>query len=106
MNTRAGAQAVPVGAAAIARVRSGRAVYSGYWATGSFPSRPSKLPAERDWSAQLAAWRLQIEQLVREFTAGDTRVFLDDVDDALGAFAPLTRVHEQIGIANGSVPRW
>jgi probable DNA repair protein len=98
--------AVPVGAAAIARVRAGQAAYSGYWTAGSFPARPSKLPGDRDWSAQLAAWRMQIEQLVREFAAGDTRLFLDDLDDAQGAYAPLTRVQEQLGLASGSVPRW
>jgi probable DNA repair protein len=98
--------ALPVGAAAIARVRSGQAAYNGYWTAGAFPGRPSKLPGERDWSAQLGAWRSQIEQLVREFAAGDTRLFLDDLDEALGAFAPLTRVHEQLGLTRGSVPRW
>jgi RecB family exonuclease len=98
--------AVPVGAAAIARVRAGRAAYSGYWRSSAFPTRPSKLAVDLDWSAQLAAWRLQVEQLVREFAAGDTRLFLDDLDDALGAFAPLTRVHEQLGLVGGSVPQW
>jgi probable DNA repair protein len=98
--------ALPVGAAAIARVSSGQAAYSGYWPAGSFPVRASKLGPDRDWPAQLAAWRAQIEQLVRELAAGDVRILRGDLDDALGAFAPLTRAHEQLGLAGGSVPRW
>jgi ATP-dependent helicase/nuclease subunit B len=98
--------AADVGAAAVARVRAGQAAYSGYWTPGSFPARSSRLPAERDWAAQLAAWRIQIERLVVEFAEGDTRLFLADLDDAYGAFAPLTRVHEQLGVVRGTVPRW
>jgi ATP-dependent helicase/nuclease subunit B len=98
--------AVPVGAAAVARVRSGRAAYSGYWSAGAFPARPSRLPADREWSEQISAWRIQIERLVRDFVAGDTRLFIDDLDEASGAFAPLTRVQEQLGLARGWVPQW
>ena len=41
-----------------------------------------------------------------EHAGGDTRIFLDDLDDAAGAFAPLTRVHEQLAILRGSAERW
>jgi hypothetical protein len=33
-------------------------------------------------------------------------VFQDDYADAAAAYAPLTRIHEQLGLVRGSVARW
>jgi hypothetical protein len=57
------------------------------------------LPDARDWPAQLATWRAQLETLAAELAAGDTRIFLDALEDAQGAYAPLTRVVEQVAAA-------
>ena len=51
-------------------------------------------------------WRRQLELLADEFAAGDTRIFVDDYDDAAGAYAPLTRVFEQLALARGAAARW
>jgi hypothetical protein len=95
-----------VGAAAIGRVRGGRASYSGVWSNGEFPSKAASLPEGRDWPSQLARWHVQIEQLVRELAAGDTRIFVYDVEEARGQYAPLTRVDEQLALARGAAARW
>ena len=97
--------AVPVEAAVIARVAARDAGYRGYWKDSAFPGKPSRL-SERDWPAQVERWRAQIEELVREHAAGDTRVFLADRDEAAGTYAPLTRIDEQLALARGSVVRW
>jgi hypothetical protein len=97
--------AAPVAAAVIARVSAGDAGYRGFWTDGAFPGKPTRL-TERDWPAQLARWRAQIEELVREHAAGDTRVFLADREEASGPYAPLTRIDEQLALARGSVARW
>ena len=44
--------------------------------------------------------------LATEFAAGDTRIFVDDYDEAAGEYAPLTRLFEQLGLARGTVRRW
>jgi RecB family exonuclease len=95
----------PVAAAVLTAVSSTAASYRGFWPDGAFPAKPSKLSAP-DWPAQLARWRLGIERLVRELAAGDTRVLLPDVEDAEGAYAPLTRIDEQLALARGSAARW
>jgi probable DNA repair protein len=95
----------PVAAAVIARVSASEVGYRGFWTDDAFPGKPSKLP-ERDWPAQLARWRAQIEQLVREHSAGDTRVFVADRDEASGPYAPLTRIDEQLALARGAAVRW
>jgi ATP-dependent helicase/nuclease subunit B len=97
--------AAPVEAAVIARVGAREAGYRGFWQGSAFPGKPNKL-RERDWPAQIARWRAQIEELVREHVAGDTRVFLADRDEASGPYAPLTRIDEQLALARGSVARW
>ena len=93
-----------VSAAAIAAVIADPE-YRGYWPDGAFPNRPARLSAY-DWPAQLARWRTQIETLVREHAAGDTRVFLADREEAEGAYAPLTRIDEQLALARGSLEPW
>jgi probable DNA repair protein len=96
--------AARVGAAVIAAVTA-EAKYRGYWPAGAFPNRPVRLGGY-DWPAQLARWRTQIEMLVREHASGDTRVFVDDLKDAAGPYAPLTRIDEQLALARGSLEAW
>jgi hypothetical protein len=93
-----------VSAAAIAAVTADPE-YRGYWPEGAFPSRPARL-TESDWPAQLGHWRTQIESLAREYAAGDTRVFLADREEAEGAYAPLTRIDEQLALARRSLEQW
>ena len=93
-----------VSAAAIAAVTADTE-YRGFWPDGAFPDKPARL-SEYDWPAQLVRWRSQIEALVREHAAGDTRVFLDDCEEAQGAYAPLTRIDEQLALARGSLEGW
>jgi ATP-dependent helicase/nuclease subunit B len=81
--------------------------YRGVWVSkGEFAGRPTKLPEDRNWEEQVAVWRTQLEQLVQEYAAGDTRIFLSDIDELKGALAPLTRVYEQLGLANGWLCPW
>jgi RecB family exonuclease len=94
----------PVGAAVVARVRPAGTSYSGVWAGAAFAGRTAHL--DGDWPAQLRQWRAQLEQLAAEFANGDVRVFAADVEGAVGAYAPLTRVAEQLALARGAVPAW
>lgn len=97
---------VAVAAAVLARV-SGKGVgYAGFWEEGVFPGSPRRLPAGRTWQQQLEIWRTQIETLAVEHAAGDTRVFLDDTEPAEGAYAPLTRLAEQLALLRGSLRAW
>ena len=76
--------------------------FKGIWAQNEeFPGRVAKLPDDRDWSAQLELWRKQLETLIAEYATGDTRILLDDLDQAKGPFAPLTRIIEQLTLARG-----
>lgn len=96
----------PVGALVIAGVQARGAEYLGYWNGGVlFADAAAKVPND-GWDRQIARWRTTLEELVLEFAGGDTRIFLNDLDDAKGAFAPLTRVHEQLAILRGSAQRW
>jgi len=95
----------PVAAAVLARVAEADSAYRGFWPGGAFPGRPAKLAAP-DWPAQLDRWRAQIAELVREHAAGDTRLFLADLDEAKGPYAPLTRIDEQLALVRGSAARW
>jgi len=95
----------PVAAAAIARLHGRDAAYVGIWEPDMFPTGSSRLPDGRGWAEQLELWRRQIEALVREFAAGDTRLLLDDLEDAYGSFAPLSRVAEQRALARAALPR-
>lgn len=94
-----------VAAAVLAAVEPAGGSYAGYWTADAFPGRPAPL-AEHDWPAQLARWRTQIEALVREHAAGDTRVFVAERKEAAGPFAPLTRIDEQLALARGAVGPW
>jgi RecB family exonuclease len=101
--------AEPVAAAVLARVGAGAAGYLGVWQTpGAFPPRSRKLPGERSWPAQLATWRRQVGELVAEYAAGDLRLLTGDadLDEARGAYAPLTRVLEQVALARGALQPW
>jgi RecB family exonuclease len=94
-----------VRAAVVIRLSSADVRYLGFWPSDSFPGRASKA-ADLDPAAQLMRWRAQLAELASELAAGDTRIFLDDYEDATGAYAPLTRVREQLAVAHGAVPRW
>ena len=45
-------------------------------------------------------------ELAAEIKAGDTRIFTADYEDAAGAYAPLTRVFEQLALARGALKPW
>jgi probable DNA repair protein len=96
--------AEPLGATVVARVRPGGTSYSGVWPDAAFAGRAARLAA--DWPAQLEDWRTQLEQLAQEFATGDVRVFAADSEDAGGAYAPLTRIAEQMALARGAVRTW
>ena len=86
----------------IAAVQIDGVKFKGIWAQNEeFPGRVVKLPDDRDWSAQLEFWRKQLETLIAEYATGDTRILLDDLDEAKGPFAPLTRITEQLALARG-----
>jgi hypothetical protein len=95
----------PVAAAVLTAVNAIGASYRGFWPHDAFPTKPSPLSAP-DWPAQLARWRLEIERLVRELAGGDTRLLPGDVEFAQGAYAPLTRIDEQLALARGSLECW
>jgi probable DNA repair protein len=94
-----------VSAAVVARLTPAEVRYFGFWPEGCFPGRTTKA-ANSDTAAQLATWRAQLEVLAAELAVGDARLFVDDYDDAVGAYAPLTRVFEQLALARGSAVRW
>jgi RecB family exonuclease len=71
--------------------------YLGIWPEPeTFPGRSMLLPEGRAWDAQRDIWRRQIEALVEEFGGGDVRLFLDDLEHARGAYAPLSRFLEVV----------
>ena len=91
-----------VTATVIAAVQIDGVKFKGIWAQNEeFPGRVAKLPDDRDWSAQLELWHKQLETLIAEYATGDTRILLDDLDQAKGPFAPLTRIIEQLALARG-----
>jgi len=94
-----------VRAAVVARLTPAEARYFGFWPDGAFPGRAAKA-AHPDATAQLELWRAQLAELAAELAAGDTRFFAADYEDAEGAYAPLTRVHEQLALARGEVLSW
>jgi hypothetical protein len=94
-----------VNAAVVTRLSLPEVRYFGFWHGDTFPGRPSRA-AHSDTQAQLELWRAQVALLASEFAAGDTRIFTVDYDDAAGAYAPLTRVFEQLALARGAAARW
>ena len=94
----------PLGATVVVRVRPAGTSYSGVWPDAAFAGRATRLAA--DWPAQLREWRAQLERLAEEFAAGDVRVFTGDFEDLSGAYAPLTRIAEQMALARGAVQIW
>lgn len=88
-----------VGALVVVALKRGATAYKGLWRRGQFPGRATRLPAGRDWPAQLARWRKQIEELIAEYAAGDVRLLDDGLDAAKGAYAPLSRVYEYLARA-------
>jgi probable DNA repair protein len=95
----------PVVAAVIARLSPHGVGYAGVWPGSTFPGKRAKA-APDELSSHLAQWRGELEALVAEFAAGDTRILLASADEALESFAPLTRIHEQVALATGTLPRW
>ena len=95
----------PVGAVVVARLTPATTTYLGLWQDAAFPGRPTRT-ATAEWGEQLESWRKQLGGLAAEFASGDTRVFQDDYADAAAAYAPLTRIYEQLGLVRGSVARW
>ena len=57
-------------------------------------------------TASVLFGRMHVAPLAAEFARGDTRLFLDALDDAHGAYAPLTRALEQVALARGAVTPW
>ncbi|MEO8465230.1 MAG: PD-(D/E)XK nuclease family protein [Gammaproteobacteria bacterium] len=96
--------AEPLGATVVARVRPAGTTYSGVWPAGAFAGRPTRLDA--DWPAQLEHWRTQLDRLADEFASGDVRIFAADSEGAAGAYAPLTRIAEQLALARGALGGW
>jgi RecB family exonuclease len=84
-----------VAAAVTCRLTPASADYRGLWSSpGDFPGQSWPLPEGRSWIEQLHAWRAQLTTLVTEFAGGDTRLLARAAEEAAGALAPLTRVHE------------
>lgn len=94
-----------VGAAVVARLAPSAATYSGLWRGGAFPGQPNR-HARAETAEQIALWRAQLLELAGELAAGDTRIFESNKDDAAKAYAPLTRVFEQLALARGAATRW
>jgi len=88
---------MPPGAIVLAVLRADRVGYAGVWTpSNAFPGRAAPLgPIDE----LVDRWRIALERLVDEYTAGDVRLFTADAEAAAGPFAPLTRVYEQLAIA-------
>ncbi len=94
-----------VGAAVVARLTPSATTYSGLWRDDTFPGRPNHL-ARASVEEQIVMWRAQLAELATELAAGDTRIFLPKYEDAAKAYAPLTRVFEQLALVRGAAARW
>jgi probable DNA repair protein len=69
--------------------------YRGFWLDESaFPRKPIVGLSATQWQQQLAEWRAAIDALISHFAAGDASVFAENIDLALGMYAPLTRLSE------------
>jgi probable DNA repair protein len=88
-----------VGAAVIVSLRTAGTRYSGLWSSAdAFPDRSHRLPDDRSWLRQLDVWRVQIRQLADQLAAGDSRVRCEALAAVSGAYAPLSRVYEQLAL--------
>ena len=94
-----------VGAAVVARLTPSATTYSGFWRDDTFPGRPNKHACAQA-EEQVAVWRAQLLELATELGDGDTRIFEANYEDAAKAYAPLTRVFEQLALARGAAVRW
>ena len=89
---------VPPAAVVLVTLRADRVGYTGVWTRAeAFPGRSARLGSIADL---VDGWRSALERLVDEYAAGDVRLFAADADAAAGPFAPLTRVYEQIALAD------
>jgi len=86
----------PPGAVVLVTLRADRVGYAGVWTADAFPGRSARLGPIPDL---VATWRDALERLVDEYAAGDVRIFAPEAKAAAGAFAPLTRVYEQLALA-------
>jgi RecB family exonuclease len=94
-----------VGAAVVARLTPSATTYSGFWCGDVFPGRPNRF-ARAQADEQVGVWRTQLLELATELAGGDTRIFQANYEDAAKAYAPLTRVFEQLALARGAAARW
>jgi probable DNA repair protein len=94
-----------VAAAVVARLTPSITTYSGFWHGDAFPGRPNRF-AQAQAEDQVAVWRAQLLELATELAGGDTRIFHANCEDAAHAYAPLTRVFEQLALARGAAARW
>ncbi|HEX5419823.1 MAG TPA: PD-(D/E)XK nuclease family protein [Gammaproteobacteria bacterium] len=91
----------------VATLSARRVGYSGIWERPEdFPGRSLPLPEGRRLAEQTVAWREGIALLAGEYAAGDTSIYIADLDAARGAFAPLTRVQEQLALHRGWIEPW
>jgi RecB family exonuclease len=81
--------------------------YAGVWECAEdFQGRSAQLPDGRTLAEQIEAWREDIGRLLSEHASGDARIFLADLEPAEGAFAPLTRIYEQLALHEGRLEAW
>ena len=86
-----------VDAVVIGHVHPRSVAYRGVWQEpNAFPGSPYRSKAALDWPAQQSRWRAQLEELASEYASGDGRIFMAGLAHAEGAYAPLTRVYEQL----------
>jgi len=89
-----------VDAIVIGSVRPGAVGYQGLWQSpGTFSGSPYRSRAQLEWPDQRVRWSEQLEELVTEYVRGDSRIFVADLAQAAGPYAPLTRLYEQIALA-------
>jgi len=98
----------PVAAAVISILRPAGTRYRGVWEpVDIFSGSPENLGRyQGDWISQQKMWKHQLENLLKEFSRGDVRLSMSGLDRAKGIFAPLTRVYEQVALAQSKhLPR-
>ena len=90
-----------VTAAVIGILRPAGTRYRGIWEpVDVFPGSPENLDRyQGNWVSQQKMWKHRLENLLKEFSRGDVRLSMPELDRAKGAFAPLTRVYEQVVLA-------